>query len=125
RDGGIRALLTGRVERIGTTYVMSVSLVDPFRNQTVAGTTEEAANQEGLWPAIRRLSNWTRETLGERIADIQPGTEALERVTTPSLRALQLYTQAMALANQMQPGAAEQVLRQALGEDPEFASAHI
>jgi serine/threonine protein kinase/predicted Zn-dependent protease len=125
RDGGIRALLAGRVEKLGTTYVMSVRLIDPFRDQTVASASEEAANQESLWPAIRRLSNWTRETLGETLASIQQSNEQLEKVTTPSLRALQFYTQAMAFVNDTQWGAAEQVLRQALSEDPEFASAHI
>jgi DNA-binding winged helix-turn-helix (wHTH) protein/tetratricopeptide (TPR) repeat protein len=132
RDGGIRALLTGRLEKLGTTYVMGVNLIDPYRNRTVASASEEAANQESLWPAIRRLSNWTRETLGETLTTIQQSSEALEKVTTPSLRALQLYTQAMPLVNEgawppvvSQGGAAERVLRQALTEDPEFASAYI
>ncbi len=128
RDGGIRALLTGRVEKLGTTYVMSVNLVDPYRDQTVASASEEAANQESIWPAIRRLSNWTRETLGETLPSSQQSNEALEKVTTPSLRALQLYTQAMRPVNEGsigQAGAAETVLRQALIEDPEFASAYI
>jgi len=104
---------------------MSVNLVDPRRNQIVASATEEAANQQNVWPAIRRLSNWTRETLGETLASIQKSNEQLEKVTTPSLRALQLYTQAMAFVNDTQEGAAEQVLRQALSEDSEFASAYI
>lgn len=125
RDGAIRALVTGRIEKLGSSYVMSVSLVDPFRDQTVSSASEEAANQESIWPAIRRLSNWTRETLGETLASIQQGNEALEKVTTPSLRALQLYTQGMALLIQDQRRTAETVLRQAVAEDPEFASAYI
>jgi tetratricopeptide (TPR) repeat protein len=125
RDGGIRALLAGRVEKLGTSYLMSVSLVDPFRNQTVSSRSEDAANQESLWPTIRRLSNWTRETLGESLPSIQQSGQALEKVTTPSLRALQLYTQAMVFVNDSQSGAAEQVLRQAVTEDAEFASAYI
>ena len=128
RDGGIRALITGRVDKLGTTYVMSVSLVDPFGDRIAAGTSEEAANQDSIWPAIRRLSNWIRENLGEELPSIRQSNQALEKVTTPSLRALQLYTQAMVLVNeasQSKAGAAEQILRQALTEDPEFASAHI
>jgi DNA-binding winged helix-turn-helix (wHTH) protein/tetratricopeptide (TPR) repeat protein len=125
RDGGTRALITGRVEKLGTTYLMSVNLVDPLRNQIIASATEEAANQQNVWPAIRRLSNWTRETLGETLPSIQQSSAALEKVTTPSLRALQLYTQAMPLVNQFKWGPAEQVLKQAMTEDPEFASAHI
>lgn len=125
RDGRVRAMLAGRVEKLGTTYVMSVSLVDPSGGRTVAGTSEEAANQESIWPAIRRLSNWIRKTLGEALPSIQQNAEAFEKVTTPSLRALQLYTQAMPLVNQLENGPAEQVLRQALNEDSEFASAYI
>ena len=125
RDRGVRAMLAGRVEKLGKTYVMSVSLVDPATDRTVAVTTEEAANQESIWPAIRRLSNWVRETLGEELPRIRQTSEALEKVTTPSLRALQLYTQAMPLVNQLENGAAEQILRQAVSEDPEFASAYI
>jgi len=125
RDGGTRALIIGRVEKLGATYVMSVSLIDPYRNQPIASASEEAANQESIWPAIRRLSNWTRETLGETLPSIQQSSAALEKVTTPSLRALQLYTQAMPLVNQFKWGPAEQVLKQALTEDPEFASANI
>jgi len=125
RDGGIRAMLVGRVEKLGTTYVMSVSLVDSAADRTVASTSEEAPNQESIWPAIRRLSGWVRSTLGEGLPSIQSNNAALERVTTPSLRALQLYSQAMPLVNQGQSAPAEQVLREALKEDPEFPSANI
>jgi tetratricopeptide (TPR) repeat protein len=77
--------------------------------------------------ALRSLSNWARETLGEKLALIQESEKQLERVTTPSLRAVQLYTEARTLFDRGRVGLgpAEQLLRQVLEIDPEFASAYI
>ena len=64
RDGGIRALVTGRTEKLGSTYLVSAEVIDPVRNLTLASDTETASGQDQIWPAVRRLSNWVRETLG-------------------------------------------------------------
>ena len=126
RDGGIRALLTGRTERLGSTYVLSVTLVDPHSGRAVASDSEEAKGDERVGPAVRQLSNWVRKALGETLASIRQSDQAMEKVTTPSLKALQLYTQAEALLRQPKTDAvAEQLFRQALVEDSEFASAWI
>jgi len=125
RDGGIRALLAGRTEKLGSTCVLSVSLVDPHSGQAVATGIEEARGEDQVGPAVRRLSNWVRKTLGEKLASIRQSNQELEKVTTPSLRALQLYTQGEALGRiQHNWPVAEQLFRQALAEDPEFASAY-
>ncbi len=65
-----------------------------------------------------------RENLGETLASIQMSSEKLERVTTPSCRALHFYSQGMAYANQRKWPQAEPLFRDALKEDPEFASAY-
>lgn len=125
RDGGIRALLAGRTEKHGSMYVLSVSLVDPRSGQAVSSDSEEAKSEDQVGPAVRRLSNWVRKTLGEKLASIRQSNQELEKVTTPSLRALQLYTQADAIGRQSNWRVAEQLFRQAILDDPEFASAHI
>jgi serine/threonine protein kinase len=125
RDGAIRALLEGRIEKLGSTYRLSVGLIDPFTSHLAASTNEEASSQDQIAPAVRRLSNWVRGTLGEALATIQKSEQDLAKVTTPSLRALQVYSQANALMKRGNQKVAEQLLRQALIEDPEFASAHI
>jgi tetratricopeptide (TPR) repeat protein len=127
RDGGIRALLTGRVEKLGTTYVLSAELVDPVRGVAVASISEEDPAESQLAAAVRRLSNRVRETLGEKTAQIQQSEKSLEKVTTPSLHALQLYTKADELmrAPADNQAAAAELLKQALAEDPNFASAHL
>ena len=125
RDGGIKALLTGRVEKLDSTYLLSVELVDSSTAQPIAATSEEAAGQKQILPALRALSNWARENLGEKLALIQASEEQLERVTTPALPALQLFTKAEALISQGRDDVAEELLKQAIDIDPEFASAHI
>ena len=81
RDGGIRAMLTGRVERFGTVYVLSVQVVDPARDVAVASLSEEDAADSQMASAVRRLSNRVRETLGEKRSLIQQSDRRLERVT--------------------------------------------
>ena len=127
RDGGIKALLTGRVEKLDSTYLLSVELIDPITAQSLAATSEEAAGQGQVLTALKSLSYWLRENLGEELALIEQSKEKLEKVSTPSLRALQLFTKAEALFGQggSGMGAAEELLKQAIDIDPEFPSAHI
>jgi DNA-binding winged helix-turn-helix (wHTH) protein/tetratricopeptide (TPR) repeat protein len=126
RDGEIGTLLTGRVEKVGTTYVLSVQIVDP-RGVAVASFTEEDAAETQLAAAIRRLSNRVRERLGEEPALVGMSNANLEKVTTPSLRALQLYTQADRVVASGPEGdrIAARFLEEALQIDPDFASAHV
>jgi tetratricopeptide (TPR) repeat protein len=128
RDGAIRALLTGRVEKLDHTYLLSTTLVNPVDGATVASFSEEAEGQKAVVSAVRRLANEVRETLGERLIAIQVSDEKLVKVTTPSLRALQLYSQAdalMAKEGLHEQAPAAELLKQSLAEDPEFASAYI
>jgi DNA-binding winged helix-turn-helix (wHTH) protein len=124
RDGGIRGLITGRIDKVGSRFLLGADLVDPGSGEIVASRAEEAATTDDVLPAMRRLSSWLRATLGEKLAAIPPGRE-LERVTTPSLRALQLYTQAERLVRLDRRTAAAELLKQCIAEDPSFASAHI
>ena len=125
RDGGIRALLTGRVDKLDTTYALSAVLVEPATGRTVASVREEAAGDSGFLPAVHRLSNRVRARLGEALADIERSARALEKVTTPSLSALQLFSEADALIPQGKSNVAERLLRQAVAEDPDFASGYM
>ena len=125
RDGGIRALITGRVEKHGSTYALSTALVNPADGVTVAGFYEEAEGEKGVLPAMRRLSGEMRRSLGEKLSTIQESEQKLEKVTTPSLRALQLFSQGSVLKENGQFSQAEEFLRRAVAEDPDFASAHL
>lgn len=125
RDGGIRALLAGRIEKMGSSYLLSASLIEPVSGATVASVSEEADSQDAVLAAMRQLSNRVRKVLGERLSHIQESSEKLEKVTTTALRALQLYSRGMAFVNQSKWEQAADLLEQTVKQDPGFASAHI
>jgi eukaryotic-like serine/threonine-protein kinase len=128
RDGDIRALLAGRVEKLGATYVLTSQIVNPRDGAVMTTLSEQASAQSELPAAIRRQSLRSREALGEMLSTVRQSETALETATTPSLHALQLYSQASAFMHGEQTWKhepAERLLRQAVTEDPDFASAHI
>ena len=128
RDGGIRAVISGRVEKIGPSYVVTSQISNPADGIVVASLTEDAATSSELLSATRRQALRVRESLGEMIRTIHRSEAELQKVTTPSLHAAQLYSQAAAFMQgdaTFKPGPAEQLLTRAVGIDPEFASAHV
>jgi tetratricopeptide (TPR) repeat protein len=128
RDGAIRAVVGGRFERVGGVYVLTARLIDPRDGAIADSRREEADTDAALAPAVRRLSDWTRDALGER-RPVEQGQPTTPKVTTSSLRALRLYAEGEAAARAAhlsgQWTEAESLLASAVAEDPEFASAHI
>jgi len=125
RDGNIRALITGRIERLGSKYLLGIELVDPNQGASISSVAEKAASKEQLLSATRRISDQVRAMLGENPPSTRQSESDLPKVTTHSLGALHLYSQADALIAQGKNPPAEELLRQAVTEDPDFASAHV
>ena len=125
RDSDIRVVLTGQVEKLDSTYLLSAAIVDPTNGVAVAGLEQEADSQHAIIAAIRRLSIDVRGTLGEALTSVATAGEQLEQVTTPSLRALQLFSQADTLISEGRNDLAEALLHEAVADDPGFASAHM
>jgi hypothetical protein len=71
---------------------VSVELVDPKQGTTLAGFREESAGQDGSLAAMRQISDRVRVSIGEQPPPADPEAEGLAKVTTTSLRALQLYS---------------------------------
>ena len=125
RDGTIQELVTGQVEKLGSVYLLSATIVDPFTGTILQSVSEEANSTTAIPPAVRRLSNQVRNVAGESLAQIKESNARLEQATTPSLRALQLYSRGMMFVNEERWGPATELLEQAVQSDPDFASAHV
>jgi tetratricopeptide (TPR) repeat protein len=125
RDGGIRLVLDGTVERVAAGYAMTVRIVEPRTGATIARDREEAPTAAAVPAAVRRLSNRIRVTLGEAPTTVMQDDQRLEKVTTPSLRALRIYSEAVHVFRLRRLAEAEALLKSALAEDPGFASAHL
>jgi DNA-binding winged helix-turn-helix (wHTH) protein/tetratricopeptide (TPR) repeat protein len=126
RDGGIPVFATGRIEKLGGNYVVSAELRVAATNTLVAGFSDEEKMQSHLAAAVRRISNQVSEKLAEQPSPIQPSNDQFEKVTTSSLRALQLYTRADHTMRSGPEGNHQAIalLEEALKEDPDFVSAH-
>lgn len=124
RDGDVRIIVAGRVDRLGSRYVIGARLVDPGTGRVVASTMADAGSQENLAEAASDVADRLRELLGEAPAIVRE-SEALERATTPSLQALQLYSESYQMGRRNQwPGALE-LAQRAVAADSDFATAQI
>lgn len=130
RTPDIRLLITGRVQKIGSRYLFTASIVDPTTGNMVRASEAESGKQDEILDAIHVLATKVRRDFGESMPVTPQSAESLQQVTTRSLRALQLYSEADdqiirhgTHANYENYGI--ELLREALNEDPDFASAHI
>jgi DNA-binding winged helix-turn-helix (wHTH) protein/tetratricopeptide (TPR) repeat protein len=124
RDGGIKAVLAGRVEKFGPKYVLTVRLLEPSRGETIA-VFEKEAEEKHLPDSARSVSDELRRKLGEKPDAFAKELQSPERVTTPSLAAYRSFGLGMARVNIGDFSQAAPLLEEAVREDPQFASAHI
>ena len=96
---GVKAVLDGDVVSLGGRYVLSARLLSAQSGEQLAAFSEQAASQNGLIPAIGRLSKQLRAKVGESLKTIREAG-ALERVTTGSMEALSKYTAALNMLEQ-------------------------
>jgi tRNA A-37 threonylcarbamoyl transferase component Bud32/tetratricopeptide (TPR) repeat protein len=130
RDGAIRALVTGRVDKVGDAYGLSVDITDPSEGVLLASLAEPPVPADELLKAIGRVAIAVRRRLGEGFQTTEASRLQLAKVTTPSLRALQLFSQVSTLLDGQggmlhHTAAAEQLARAAIAEDPNFAMGHL
>lgn len=144
RDGAIKALVTGRVERAGGDFVLTTEIVRPADGAVAAAVIDRMAAVASLPAILQRQALRLRSALGEALPSLAGTHGPLARVTTPSLEALQLYTEAAELLQgdwwlasyderRVLPrsdevsryASAEGLLRRAVERDPGFASAWL
>ena len=127
RDGGIQFVLHSRIVRSADGYGVTLTLVNVSTGRAVASSTEPARKQNAIPDALHKMM----PVIWRAAGDGSPGTVVewarLQRVTTPSLSALRLYTQSfhLRLTDDNPWPEAEQSARAALDQDPDFAAAHI
>jgi tetratricopeptide (TPR) repeat protein len=123
RDG-IKAYVAGLVSPAGAGYVLSVRLLSAESDEVLAAFRETAGEDDKLIGAIDNLSRKLREKIGESLKSARGG-KPLEDVTTPSLPALQKYSQALqAVDVEDDNQKALALLEEAVAMDSTFAMAH-
>jgi len=119
---GLSAVLTATVRRLGGDYVLSARVIQPSTGHELIAV-RSAAREDRLLEGVQALSREVRVRLGEERAAIRR-SKPLPQVTTESLDALKLYTQAAEAADRRDSQRALELTLGALELDSTFASAY-
>lgn len=121
---GIPAYISGTVNSAGGTFVVSAELVAAETGDVLVPARETAKDSAEIIDAIDKLSSRLRERIGESLKLIH-AEEPLARVTTPSLLALQRYSQALYAEDVLgDQDRAIALLEEAVAIDTAFAMAY-
>jgi tetratricopeptide (TPR) repeat protein/tRNA A-37 threonylcarbamoyl transferase component Bud32 len=121
---GVDAVLAGAINRVGTSYILTASIVIPSTGDVVKTVRAEADDPEDVLNAIDDLSRSVRRDLGESLASIWRHDKPLATVTTSSLPALRFYTAAAKHMTDASWDDAIPLFKQAIEEDSSFAIAY-
>ena len=121
---GSKAYVAGSITSLGTDYVLALKAVDCKTGETLGQQQLTAERKEKVLNALGRAAANLRSQLGESLATVQRFDAPLAEVTTPSLEALQAYTQAGKAGREQGPEAAVVYFQRAIELDPDFARAY-
>jgi DNA-binding SARP family transcriptional activator/tetratricopeptide (TPR) repeat protein len=120
---GVKAVIAGEVNSVGTAYVLSVKLISTESGEELAAYRETADDRASIIDAMDRLSKRLRARIGESLASVRQ-SRPLPSVTTSSLEALELYARGVELSYRGDVDAAVRFLGQAVRKDTAFAAAY-
>jgi len=119
---GWPAVIVGEINEAGGRYVLSARLLAASDGAELLAVRETAAEEGEIVPAVDDLSARLRERIGESYTSLR-ATPPLEQVTTASLDALELYSQALAADDQGDEMRGIGLLEEAVERDSAFAMA--
>jgi eukaryotic-like serine/threonine-protein kinase len=121
---GIKAYLSGEVDKLGSSYVITLNATSTSTGDTLATEQAQAADKDHVLDAAGKAATQMRSRLGESLASIKKLDTPISQATTPSLEAFQAYTLGDIDHSQgKEVPQAEGHFRQAVELDPNFAMA--
>ena len=100
RREGARVVLSGNLSRLGTGYLLTCKIIDAVTGETVKLIRHESDSIQHILSQLDALCGETRAALGESMRDISQYSFPLDRVTTQSLEALELFSRGNILEGQ-------------------------
>jgi eukaryotic-like serine/threonine-protein kinase len=119
-----KALLAGSIASLGSHYEIVLKAVSCKTGDLVGAAHAEAERREKILQTLGEAAATLRGKLGESLASVQKFDKPLDEATTPSLEALQAYTEGSRLAREKGDTEALPLLRRAVELDPNFARAY-
>ena len=120
---GVKAIVEGDITSAGASFILNARVLSAVDGSQLAGFRESSQDDRGLLEAIDRLSADLREKIGESLVSIR-GNKSLAQVSTSSLEALRLYTEADELNGRGNEDEAIVLLEKAVQADTLFAMAY-
>ncbi len=120
---GSKAYLAGSIASLGSQYVLGLNAVNCASGDVLARQQATAGSKEQVLDALQRAATKLRGELGESLRSIQRFDTPLVQATTPSLEALQAFSQG-AMKVGTDDAAAVPSLQRAIQLDPNFAMAY-
>jgi eukaryotic-like serine/threonine-protein kinase len=121
---GASALLEGRLDSLGTSYVATLEAVGCSGGESIAREQAQVDSKEKVLRALGPMASSMRAQLGESLATLRKFDVPIEQATTPSLEALKAYALGVAQRAKGDDIGAIPFLEHAVTLDPGFASAH-
>ena len=121
----IRAVVEGRVSRLGAGYSVVVRVLDADSVRVVAAVNDAARSDDELIPTMDRVARRLRRALGEHREDLRATWELSDTqfFITPSFEAYKRFLKARELLLGFDSRGAIALARSALSLDPDFAPA--
>lgn len=121
---GATAIIDGSIANLGRSYVITLQAITCHEGRTLAREQIQAQDKEHVLNAVGTAATAMRRKLGESLNSIQRLNRPLEQVTTPSLEALQNYSEGLSIMGQGHFLAAVPLFQRAIAIDPKFAMAY-
>jgi DNA-binding winged helix-turn-helix (wHTH) protein/tetratricopeptide (TPR) repeat protein len=123
REGGA-ATIDGAIANLGKSYVITLQASTCQEGATLAREQVQAEDKEHVLKALGSAATAMRSKLGESLSSIRELNRPLEQATTPSLEALQNYSEGLAVMGSGHFLAAVPLFKRAVAIDPKFTMAY-
>lgn len=121
---GVSAIVVGAVDRVDSSYMVTVRLVDATSGVALAAESKVARRRADVIDAVDDLVRRIRRDIGESATALARHDRPLPQATTRSLEALHKYAAANAAMQEGRRAEAMELWQQAVALDSDFALAH-
>jgi Tfp pilus assembly protein PilF len=124
RRAGGQAIIRGSISSMDRLYVIDFSVDNCASGDRLFSEQVRAEGKEQVLNAVDKAAARLRGRLGESLAIREKYSQPLESVTTPSLKALQAYSDGIAMRNEQGDASSIPFFLRAIELDPDFAMAY-
>jgi tetratricopeptide (TPR) repeat protein len=121
---GVKAILSGSISSIGSSYVVSLEALNCVTGDTIGRQQAEAPSKEKVLQALGTAAKEIRGPLGESVASIEKFSAPVDQATTSSLEALKSFALGDEKRSVEGDLAAVPFFKRAIELDPNFAMAY-